>query len=199
MCWRSLLLSAVVGCTGLCAEMAAAMVSSPAMAQSRTTLKLRHLGDRVDLMISGLGDNPRVISQRGSSSRWIGRLRGSALVDGISPQSVAMPSLGLASIELKAATDSTFELLVQATQGMALPEPAMHGGIQLACVISTVAHSHHGGPQRALGSDSAGACSAACGHPAGSRPGLSAALGTSPLVRCCSTTAAMCKPGPQSL
>ena len=105
--------------------MAAAMVSAPAMAQSRTTLKLRHLGDRVDLMISGLGDNPRVISQRGSSSRWMGRLRGSALVDQISPQSVAMPSLGLASIELKAATDSTFELLVQATQGMALPEPAI--------------------------------------------------------------------------
>lgn len=101
------------------------MLPAPVMAQSRTTLKLRRLGDRVDLVVSGLGDNPRVISQRGSSSRWMGRLRGSASTQQTTPQSVAMPSLGLASVELKAETDSAFELSVQAMQGMALPEPVI--------------------------------------------------------------------------
>ncbi len=122
---RSLLLSIVLGCTGVCADLAAVMVPAPAMAQSTTTLKLRRLGDRVDLVVSGLGDKPRLISQRGSSSRWVGRLRGSASSELTAPQAVAMPSLGLKSVELKAATHSGFELSVQAMQGMALPEPVI--------------------------------------------------------------------------
>ena len=122
---RSLLLSIVLGCTGVCADLAAVMVPAPAMAQSTTTLKLRRLGDRVDLVVSGLGDKPRLISQRGSSSRWVGRLRGSASSELTAPQAVAMPSLGLKSAELKAATHSGFELSVQAMQGMALPEPVI--------------------------------------------------------------------------
>jgi len=122
---RSLLLSIVLGCTGVCADLAAVMVPAPAMAQSTTTLKLRRLGDRVDLVVSGLGDKPRLISQRGSSSRWLGRLRGSASSELTAPQAAAMPSLGLKSVELKAATHSGFELSVQAMQGMALPEPVI--------------------------------------------------------------------------
>lgn len=122
---RSLLLSIFLGCTGVCADLAAVMVPAPAMAQSTTTLKLRRLGDRVDLVVSGLGDNPRLISQRGSSSGWLGRLRGSASSELTAPQAAAMPSLGLKSVGLKAATDSGFELSVQAMQGMALPEPVI--------------------------------------------------------------------------
>ena len=122
---RSLLLSIVLGCTGVSADLAAVMVPAPAMAQSTTTLKLRRLGDRVDLVVSGLGGNPRLISQRGSSSRWLGRLHGSASSELTAPQAAALPSLGLKSVELKAATHSGFELSVQAMQGMALPEPVI--------------------------------------------------------------------------
>ena len=122
---RSLLLSIVLGCTGVSADLTAVMVPAPAMAQSTTTLKLRRLGDRVDLVVSGLGGNPRLISQRGSSSRWLGRLHGSASSELTAPQAAALPSLGLKSVELKAATHSGFELSVQAMQGMALPEPVI--------------------------------------------------------------------------
>ena len=122
---RSLLLSIVLGCTGVSADLAAVMVPAPAMAQSTTTLKLRRLGDRVDLVVSGLGGNPRLISQRGSSSRWLGRLHGSASSELTAPQAAALPSLGLKSVQLKAATHSGFELSVQAMQGMALPEPVI--------------------------------------------------------------------------
>ncbi len=86
-------------------------------------MKLRRFGDRVDLVVSGLGSNPRLINQRSSSSRWFGRLRGSSSSELAAPQVVEMTSVGLASIGLKAGADADFELSVRAMEGMALPEP----------------------------------------------------------------------------
>ena len=80
----------------------------------------------MDLVVSGLGDNPRLISQRSSASRWFGRLRGTTSSASTVPQEVAMPSLGLASVGLKAGTDSTFELSVRTVEGMVLPEPVVN-------------------------------------------------------------------------
>ena len=102
------------------------MAPAAAVAQTTAALKLRRLGNRVDLVVTGLGDNPRLISQRTSSSRWFGRLRGTSSSVSTVPQEVAMPSLGLASVRLKAGMDSSFELTVRTVEGMVLPEPVVN-------------------------------------------------------------------------
>ncbi len=106
--------------------MAAVLAPAPAVAGTTVALKLRRFGDRVDLVVSGLGSNPRLISQRRSSSRWSGRLRGTSSSALVVPQDVAMPSVGLAEVRLKAGADSDFELSVRAMEGMALPEPMIN-------------------------------------------------------------------------
>ena len=106
--------------------MAAVLAPAPAVAGTTVALKLRRFGDRVDLVVSGLGSNPRLISQRRSSSRWSGRLRGTSSSALVVPQDVAMPSVGLAEVRLKAGADSDFEMSVRAMEGMALPEPVIN-------------------------------------------------------------------------
>ena len=105
--------------------MAAVLAPAPAVAQTRVAMKLRRFGDQVDLVVSGLGRNPRVISQRRSSSRWFGRLGGSSSSALAAPQELSLPSLGLAAVVLKAGSDKDFELSVRALEGMALPEPVI--------------------------------------------------------------------------
>ena len=72
------LITILVGLSCSTLEMAAVLAPAPAVAQTRVAMKLRRFGDQVDLVVSGLGRNPRVISQRRSSSRWFGRLGGSS-------------------------------------------------------------------------------------------------------------------------
>ena len=112
--------SIVLGCTGVSADLAAVMVPAPAIAQSTTTLKLRRLGDRVDLVVSGLETTS--IDQSTPRHRWLGRLR-SASSELTAPSSCHAVSLEVCST--LAATHSGFELSVQAMQGMALPEPVI--------------------------------------------------------------------------
>ena len=123
---RSLSLALLIGFSCSTAEMAAVLAPAPAVAGTTVALKLRRFGDRVDLVVSGLGSNPRLISQRRSSSRWSGRLRGTSSSALVVPQDVAMPSVGLAEVRLKAGADSDFELSVRAMEGMALPEPVIN-------------------------------------------------------------------------
>jgi len=105
--------------------MAAVLAPAPAVAQTRVAMKLRRFGDQVDLVVSGLGRNPRVISQRRSSSRWFGRLGGSSSSALAASQELSLPSFGLAAVVLKAGSDKDFELSVRALEGMALPEPVI--------------------------------------------------------------------------
>ena len=105
--------------------MAAVLAPAPAVAQTSVAMKLRRFGDRVDLVVSGLGNNPRLISQRRSSSRWFGRLGGRSSSALAAPQELTMPSFGLASVGLNAGADKEFELTVRAVEGMALPEPVI--------------------------------------------------------------------------
>jgi len=119
----SLPLVILVGLSCSTVEIAAVLVPAPAVARTTVALKLRRFGDRVDLVVSGLGSNPRLINQQSSSSRWLGLLRGSSSSDVAAPQELAMPSFGLAAIGLKARADADFELSVRAMEGMALPEP----------------------------------------------------------------------------
>ena len=123
---RSLPLAFLIGFSCATAELAAVLAPAPVVAGTTVSLRLRRFGDRVDLVVSGLGSNPRLITQRSSSSRWLGRLRGSASAALDVPQDVTMPSVGLAAVRLKAGADADFELLVTAIEGMALPEPVIN-------------------------------------------------------------------------
>ena len=123
---RSLPLAILIGFSSATVELAAVLAPAPVVAGTTVSLRLRRFGDRVDLVLSGLGSNPRLITQRSSSSRWLGRLRGSSSAALDVPQDVAMPSVGLAAVRLKAGADADFELLVTAIEGMALPEPVIN-------------------------------------------------------------------------
>ena len=123
---RSLPLAILIGFSCATVELAAVLASAPVVAGTTVSLRLRRFGDRVDLVVSGLGSNPRLIAQRSSLSRWLGRLRGSSSAALDVPQDVAMPSVGLAAVRLKAGEDADFELLVTAIEGMALPEPVIN-------------------------------------------------------------------------
>ena len=122
---RSLPLAIVMGLSCLSVEIATVMATSPAFARTSVALKLRRIGNQVDLVVSGLGDNPRLISQNRSGSRWLGRLRGTSSSTLTAPQDLVMPSLGLASVGLKAGRDATFELSVRAMEGAVLPDPVI--------------------------------------------------------------------------
>ena len=122
---RSLPLAIVMGLSCLSVEIATVMAPAPAFARTSVALKLRRIGNQVDLVVSGLGDNPRLISQNRSGSRWLGRLRGTSSSTLTAPQDLVMPSLGLASVGLKAGRDATFELSVRAMEGAVLPDPVI--------------------------------------------------------------------------
>ncbi len=115
---RSLPLAILIGFSCSIAEMAAVLAPAPAVAQMMVAMKLRRFGDRVDLVVSGLGSNPRLINQRSSSSRWLGRLRGSSSSEVAGPQELAMPAFGLAAVGLKVRSDADFELSVRAMEEM---------------------------------------------------------------------------------
>ena len=122
---RSLPLAIVMGLSCLSVETATVMAPAPAFARTPVALKLRRIGNQVDLVVSGLGDNPRLISQNRSGSRWLGRLRGTSSSTLTAPQDLVMPSLGLASVGLKAGRDATFELSVRAMEGAVLSDPVV--------------------------------------------------------------------------
>ena len=53
---RSLPLAVLIGFSCSSAEMAAVLAPAPAVARTTVALKLRRFGDRVDLVVSGLGN-----------------------------------------------------------------------------------------------------------------------------------------------
>ena len=120
---RSLPLAILIGCSCSALEMAAALAPAPVVARSTVALRLRRVGDRVDLVISGLGANPRVLSQSLAPSRWVARLNGAEASDLSVQQQVAMPELGLESIRLAKNSVSGFDLTVQASRELTLPRP----------------------------------------------------------------------------
>ncbi len=103
--------------------MAAALAPAPVVARSTVALRLRRVGDRVDLVISGLGANPRILSQSLSPSRWVARLNGVQALELTAQQQVAMPELGLESIRLAKHSVSGFDLTVQASRELTLSKP----------------------------------------------------------------------------
>ena len=104
-------------------ELCAFVAAPKAVAQSSVVLKLRRLGDRVDVVIDGMSADARVVSQSSSLTQWSGQLRSAAPLFLRRFQDVQLPDAGLQSIRLSAQGEGGLELVVKAIQGMALPDP----------------------------------------------------------------------------
>lgn len=120
---RSLPLAILIGCSCSAVEMAAVLAPAPVVARSTVALRLRRVGDRVDLVVTGLGANPRLLSQSLSPSSWVARLSGAQALDSTAQQLFAMPELGLESIRLAKHSVSGFDLTVQASRDFTLSQP----------------------------------------------------------------------------
>ena len=120
---RSLPLAVLVGLSCSTVEVATTLASAPAVASTTVALKVRRISDRVDLVVSGLGPNPRVRSQSLSSSSWTGRLNGASALEMPVPQEVSMPEAGLKSIRLSPGKDAEFDLTVRSSRSVTLMKP----------------------------------------------------------------------------
>ena len=104
-------------------ELFAFVAASQVVAQTSVVLKLRRLGDRVDVVLNGISGDARVVSQSSSPTQWSGQLRAGAPLSLRRFQEVALEEAGLQSIRLSAEEKGVLELVVRASPGMALPEP----------------------------------------------------------------------------
>ena len=123
MIGRMLPLAMALGVTVPSMELFAFVVAPQVVAQSSVVLKLRRLGDRVDVVVNGLSADARVVSQSRSSTQWSGQLRAAAPFSLRRFQEVELAEAGLQSIRLSAQGQGGLELVVKASQGMALPDP----------------------------------------------------------------------------
>ena len=55
-------------------ELLAFVAAPQVVAESSVLLKLRRLGDRVDVVVDGVSTDARVVSQSSSSTQWRGEL-----------------------------------------------------------------------------------------------------------------------------
>ena len=71
---RMLPLAMALGITSPGVELFAVIAAPPVVAQSSVLLKLRRLGDRVDVVVDGISADARVVSQSSSPTQWTGQL-----------------------------------------------------------------------------------------------------------------------------
>ena len=116
-------LAMALGVTVPSMELFAFVAAPQVVAESPVVLKLRRLGDRVDVVVNGLSADARVVSQSSSPTQWSGQLRAAAPLSLRRSQEVELAEAGLKSIRLSAQGQGGLELVVKASQGMALPDP----------------------------------------------------------------------------
>ena len=104
-------------------ELLAFVAAPQVVAESSVLLKLRRLGDRVDVVVDGVSTDARVVSQSSSSTQWRGELRAAAPLPLGRSQEVELAKAGLQSIRLSANNQGGLELVVKASRGMFLPDP----------------------------------------------------------------------------
>jgi len=104
-------------------EFFALVAAQPAVARSPVALKLRHSGDRVDLIVAGVGEDALLVGKQLSPHRWQGRLQVKSPFSLGSPQEVTLSSAGLRSVRLSQNHASELELLVTSTSEWMLPRP----------------------------------------------------------------------------
>ena len=82
-----------------------------ARTQEGVALQLARLNRHMDVVVTGLGDTARVVTQSGEGSMWTGRLSsGADAVLSAGPRQMSIPGVGWASIE-SASFGSGFQLV----------------------------------------------------------------------------------------
>ena len=100
------------------------LAASPqAAARSTVALKLRKSGDRVDFIVTGVGEDTRVIGKQLSLNRWQGRLQVASNISLPAPQEVTLSSAGFRSVRLSQKNASELELLVTTSSERLLSRP----------------------------------------------------------------------------
>ena len=97
--------------------------SPQAVARSPVSLKLRHSGDRVDLIVTGVGEDTRVIGKQLSPNRWQGRLQVDSILSLSAPQEATLLSAGLRSVRLIQNNASELQLVVMTSSRTVLTRP----------------------------------------------------------------------------
>ena len=120
---QTLPLAIVLGLGAPSTEFFALVAAQPAVARSPVALKLRHSGDRVDLILAGVGEDALVVGKKLSPHRWQGRLQVKSPFSLGSPQEATLSSAGLRSVRLSQNHASELELLVTSTSEWMLPRP----------------------------------------------------------------------------
>ena len=120
---RMLPLAIALGMSAPSSELFAMAAAPHAVAQSSVALKLRQSGSRVDLIVTGVGEDTRVVGKQLSPNRWQGRLRGASALFLRAPQEVTLSSAGLRSVRLTQSKASELDLVVTSTSGTVLSRP----------------------------------------------------------------------------
>ena len=99
----------------------------PAQARSQEGVALQLAGRNrdMDVVVTGLGDTARVVTQSREGSMWTGRLSGgSDTVMSAGPRQMSIPGVGSASIQ-PAPVGSGFQLVVKGPLAATLPVPTV--------------------------------------------------------------------------
>ena len=101
-----------------------ALVAAPqAVARSPVALRLRQSGDRVDLIVTGVGEDTRVIGKTLSPNRWQGQFQVASTLSLSAPQEATLSSAGLRSVRLSQNNVSELELVVTTSSEGLLSRP----------------------------------------------------------------------------
>ena len=119
---RMLPLAMALGVTVPSMELFAFVVAPQVVAQSFVVLKLRRLGDRVDVVVNGLSADARGVARAVRQPSGVVNCE-PQLRFFYGSQEVALAEAGLQSISLSANQQGGLALVVKASQGMALPDP----------------------------------------------------------------------------
>ena len=96
-----------------------------ARSQEGVALQLARRNRHMDVVVTGLGDTARVVTQSGEGSMWTGRLSGgSDAVLSAGSGRMSIPGVGWASIQ-SAPVGSGFQLVVKGPLGTTFPAPTI--------------------------------------------------------------------------
>jgi type IV pilus assembly protein PilQ len=96
-----------------------------ARTQEGVALQLVRRNRHMDVVVTGLGDTARVVTQSGEGSMWTGQLSGGSDAElSAAPRQMSMPGVGWASIQ-SAPVGSGFQVVVKGPLGSTLPAPTI--------------------------------------------------------------------------
>ena len=120
---RMLPLAIAFGIGAPSTELFALAAAPQAVARSIVALKFRQSGDRADFIVTGVGEDTRIIGKQLSLNRWQGRLQVASKISLPVPQEVTLSSAGFRSVRLSQKNASELELLVTTSGERLLSRP----------------------------------------------------------------------------